>query len=133
MLLAAIKKRRFILAPIIFLSILSTVHLFYERDFFHVDTSAIAEENMPAALHLQKCITKTIESSGKLTPLKVGLQELVASLYQTGFVSKSEEDKNVRPYFVSLQGVFEQNLAFEMHRGKVKRVVGIIHTPTPAT
>lgn len=131
--LSLIKKRAYVLAPLLSLLVISTIHLIYQRDFFNIEATATIEDSLPTSLHLRTCAAKTIEMSEKLQPLKEGLFELSELLFQTGYATKSEEDQKVRPYFVTLQGIMEQNLAFEMKRGKIKNVVGIIHTPTPAT
>jgi hypothetical protein len=41
-------------------------------------------------------------------------------------------DKDVRPYFVALQGIIEHVLACELNKS-VKSLTGVIHTPMPAT
>ena len=88
---------------------------------------------MSTEAHLRECVLRTIGLSEKLDELRPGLFDLFNDLNQQGFVSKQLNDQSVRPYFVTLQGVMEQNLAYELQRGKIKNLVGIIHTPTPAT
>lgn len=129
--LYGITPKSFIIASAICFNSLNAANVNSERNFF--DLSFQTEEKMPANLYLKNCIIKTIQNSEKVTPLREGICDLLDALYQTGVVTKLDTDKNTRPYFVTLQGIVEQNLAFELKRGKIKNVVGIIHTPTPAT
>ncbi len=43
------------------------------------------------------------------------------------------EDAILRPVYVSVQGDFEKVMAYFMKEGKINHLMGIIHTPTPAT
>lgn len=43
------------------------------------------------------------------------------------------KDTEVRPVYVSAQGDFERTMAYFMKSGEIHHLVGIIHTPTPAT
>ena len=130
-----IAKRR----PKSFFTLVITVGLiisaigFSQRDFFQTKALTPVEENLPTQAHLRECVLRTIGFSEKLNELRPGLFDLFNELNQIGIVSKQLNDQSVRPYFVSLQGVIEQNLAIELQHGKIKNLVGIIHTPTPAT
>lgn len=128
-----INRKAYALAPIVPMLMFSAIQAPHQRDFFNIEATTQLDENLATPIYLQTCTAKTIEMSEKLQSLREGLVDLSGMLFQTGFATKSEEDQKVRPYFVTLQGIMEQNLAFEMKRGKIKRVVGIIHTPTPAT
>ena len=67
-----------------------------------------------------------LQSSSEFTDF---LQELT----EKGFVVREGDDKEHRPVFVSLQGDFERQLAFALKKQKITHLVGMIHTPTPAT
>ncbi len=44
-----------------------------------------------------------------------------------------ETDVKVRPIFVSAQGDFEKGMAYFLEEEKILNLIGVIHTPTPAT
>lgn len=54
-------------------------------------------------------------------------------LVNTGEIVLEDTDKKVRPDFVSIQGIVEQVLAQELCKRNISSLVGIIHTPAPAT
>ncbi|MCH9631627.1 MAG: hypothetical protein S4CHLAM37_16510 [Chlamydiia bacterium] len=57
----------------------------------------------------------------------------LSELQEKGFVIREGDDKEHRPVFVSLQGDFERTLAYALKKNKITHLVGMIHTPTPAT
>ncbi len=126
------KPKSFLIYPVIFGLLISAI-VFSQRDFFQTEVFSPVESNLSTEAHLRECVLRTIGLSEKLDELRPGLFDLFNDLNQQGFVSKQLNDQSVRPYFVTLQGVMEQNLAYELQRGKIKNLVGIIHTPTPAT
>ena len=115
------------------LGLLISANGFSQRDFFQTKTLTAVEENLPAQEHFHECVLRTIGFSEKLNELRPGLFDLFSELNERGMVSKQLNDQSVRPYFVSLQGIIEQNLAIELQNTKINNLVGIIHTPTPAT
>lgn len=117
---------------ILTISILSTGLVFAERNFFQLKAQHLGD-SLSSQDYLKENVLKTINLSDKLENLKPGLIELFDELDQRGFVVKQLDDQIVRPYFVSLQGIIEQNLAYALQKGTIKNVVGLIHTPMPAT
>lgn len=70
-------------------------------------------------------------------PVKDELCAFVDELSENRVVRRSASqeggDAAVRPVFVTLQGEIEKELAYRFATGDVVDVLGIIHTPTPAT
>jgi hypothetical protein len=64
--------------------------------------------------------------------LKEDISKTWKTLIQKGVLEISGADKDVRPYFVALQGVIEHVLSCEL-QNDIKSLKGIIHTPMPAT
>lgn len=60
------------------------------------------------------------------------ISRLFETLAQDGVVEVNGTDKDVRPPFVTLQGVIEHVLATEL-QNEVRSLKGVIHTPMPAT
>lgn len=85
-------------------------------------------------------VIHTIENSEKIPgydtevfkELKPGLIERMEELYKKGFIEVTGSDKEIRPYFVCLQGIIETVLAEELNVS-VTELRGMIHTPEPAT
>lgn len=71
-------------------------------------------------------------NSKEFPALKTEISKTWSGLLEKGFLEKSGADKDVRPYFVAIQGIVEHVLASEL-QGNVKALVGVIHTPMPAT
>lgn len=98
----------------------------------------VAKPNLPAVIHSK--VSETIEFSTAIPGLKP--EELSAlrneisktwdTLVKNGVLEVSGTDKDVRPYFVALQGIVEHVLASEL-RNEVTALRGVIHTPMPAT
>lgn len=57
----------------------------------------------------------------------------LSELSEKGFIIREGDDIEHRPTFVSLQGDFERSLAYALKKNKITHLVGMIHTPTPAT
>lgn len=70
--------------------------------------------------------------SEEFSSLKTEISNTWISLLKEGVLEISGTDKDVRPFFVAIQGVVEHVLASEL-QGNVKALTGIIHTPMPAT
>lgn len=64
--------------------------------------------------------------------IKVGLKERWNELVEKGVLEITATDKDVRPYYVALQGIVEHVLAYELNQS-VFSLTGVIHTPMPAT
>gem|GEM_PF-1029888 len=58
---------------------------------------------------------------------------LISELREKGHATGTGKDEQQRPIFVSTQGAIENSLSSFLGQGKIKKVIGIIHTPTPAT
>ena len=70
--------------------------------------------------------------SEEFNSLKVGISERWNELVDKGVLQVTATDKDVRPYFVALQGIIEHVLAYELNKS-IKSLTGVIHTPMPAT
>lgn len=64
--------------------------------------------------------------------LKEAISQTWSTLVQNGVIEMSGADKEIRPYFVALQGIIEHVLSHELQQ-HVKDLQGMIHTPMPAT
>lgn len=64
--------------------------------------------------------------------LSKGLVERCNTLAEKGVLEVTGTDKEVRPYFVTLQALFEHVLSLEL-KNSITRLEGVIHTPQPAT
>jgi len=60
-------------------------------------------------------------------------KEFVAAFRETSSQLHSGPDQDIRPIYVSAQGDFERTLAYFLSEGKITHLIGVIHTPTPAT
>lgn len=70
--------------------------------------------------------------SGEFEILKPGIKENWNELFKKGVLEVTGTDKDVRPYFVALQGIIENVLATELNKS-IFNLTGVIHTPMPAT
>lgn len=70
--------------------------------------------------------------SEEFTALRSDVSQIWDTLVQKGVIEISGTDKDVRPFFVALQGVVEHVLAAGLQK-EIKELKGIIHTPMPAT
>ena len=64
--------------------------------------------------------------------IKEGIKRHWDELVERGVLEITASDKEVRPYFVSIQGLVEHVLAHELGKS-VFKLKGYIHTPMPAT
>lgn len=65
-------------------------------------------------------------------PQKEEVLELLKTLEKNGFVVEEGSD-DLRVKYVALQGFIEKTLTLRLERGEITNLVGIIHTPSPAT
>lgn len=70
--------------------------------------------------------------SEEFATLKTEISHTWDTLMENGVLEVSGTDKDVRPYFVALQGIIEHVLASEL-QNEVQSLKGFIHTPMPAT
>lgn len=70
--------------------------------------------------------------SEEFATLKPEIARTWEILTKEGVLEISGTDKDVRPYFVALQGVVEHVLASQLQTN-IKTLKGVIHTPMPAT
>ena len=104
----------------------------------HPDTSQSAQPSLQEALSVK--INEVIAHSKKIpgftevgfSGLRDSIQNAWNALSQKGVLEITGTDKEVRPYFVALQGVIEHVLSTELQR-HVGTLNGFIHTPMPAT
>lgn len=68
----------------------------------------------------------------EFTALRSGILAYWNDLVEKGVIEVTATDKEIRPYFVALQGIVEHVLAHELNNN-VKSLIGVIHTPMPAT
>lgn len=83
--------------------------------------------------NLKENVAQTILQNEKFQDISQGLMELFSDLTLNCLATSKLPDAEVRPLYVNLQGVIEQNLALLLQKGEIKNLRGIIHTPTPAT
>lgn len=70
--------------------------------------------------------------SEEFSALKNEISKIWDTLVKDSMLEMSGLDKDVRPYFVALQGIIEHVLASELQK-EVAALKGFIHTPLPAT
>jgi hypothetical protein len=70
--------------------------------------------------------------SEEFSILRTEISKTWDSLFKEGVLEVIGKDKEVRPYFVAIQGVLEHVLASELQQN-IKVLKGVIHTPMPAT
>jgi hypothetical protein len=70
--------------------------------------------------------------SEEFNSIKIGIGKCWNELVERGALEITATDKEVRPYFVALQGIVEHVLAYELGKS-VQSLTGVIHTPMPAT
>ena len=97
----------------------------------------------PQEVTLQKVHDKVLETilradqvpglaSEEFKALKSGIIAKLNALNLNGELVIQGTDKEVRPYFVALQGIIEHVLANELNKS-IFHLKGVIHTPMPAT
>lgn len=94
----------------------------------------------PFIRNINSKVLKVIEQSYTVPGLKDGVFEGLKSdvieywktLVETGCLMRTGADRDIRPYFASLQGIIEHVLAEELG-DNVESLIGVIHTPAPAT
>lgn len=102
-------------------------------------TGSLAKRD-PFIQNIHSKVMETIENadnvpglkSEEFNSLKIGIAERWNELVEKGVLEVTATDKEVRPYFVALQGIIEHVLACELNKS-VKSLTGVIHTPMPAT
>ena len=68
----------------------------------------------------------------EFSTLKEDIVRIWNILIQEEVIEITGTDKDLRPYFVSLQGIIEHVLATQLQK-EIKTLKGMIHTPMPAT
>lgn len=94
----------------------------------------------PLITSLNSKVINTIENSNsipglqseELANIRLGIIEHWNELVEKGVLEVTATDKDVRPYFVALQGIIEHVLANELNKS-IHSLIGVIHTPMPAT
>lgn len=104
-------------------------------------TGSLSEKD-PLIQHIHARVMQTIQNSdnvpgldsAEFNSLKIGIAERWNELVKNGVLvpEVTATDKDVRPYFVALQGIIEHVLSHELNKS-VKSLTGVIHTPMPAT
>lgn len=102
-------------------------------------TGSLSDED-PFIQNIHSKVMETIEhsenvpglKSEEFNSIKIGIGERWTELVQKGVLEVTATDKEVRPYFVALQGIVEHVLAYELGKS-VQSLTGVIHTPMPAT
>lgn len=100
----------------------------------------VLEKHSPFAKTISAKVLETINNaqdipglkSEEFAVLKTEILKTWRTLFKEGVLEISATDKDVRPYFVTLQAVVEHLLASELQK-EVKVLKGFIHTPMPAT
>jgi hypothetical protein len=102
-------------------------------------TGSLSDKD-PLIQHIHSKVMQTIENSDNVpglkseefNSLKIGIAQRWNELVEKGVLEVTATDKDVRPYFVALQGIVEHVLSHELNKS-VKSLTGVIHTPMPAT
>lgn len=110
----------------------------YASEKRSVQKKEVAGSNLTAVMHSK--VLETIKYSQDIPGLKpeefsalrTEISKTWDTLIEDGVLEVSGTDKDVRPYFVALQGVVEHVLASELQK-EVTTLKGVIHTPMPAT
>lgn len=97
-----------------------------------------ARPNLTTVIHSK--VLKTIKysqdipglKSDEFSSIRTEISKTWDTLIENGVLEVSGTDKEVRPYFVALQGIVEHVLASELQK-EVASLKGVIHTPMPAT
>lgn len=78
-------------------------------------------------------VEATIAHAEEFQTLKEGIAQRWQELVKNRVLEVSGKDKDVRPYFVALQGVVEHALAHSLAAKEISSLKGVILTPMPAT
>jgi hypothetical protein len=103
-------------------------------------TGSLSDKD-PLIQNIDFKVIKTIEhsenvpglKSDEFNSIKKGVKELWTELVKRGVIEITATDKEIRPYFVALQGIIEHVLASELGEKNLQSLTGVIHTPMPAT
>lgn len=74
-----------------------------------------------------------IGTSSQVQDISIHLEDVLNNLSRKKFISQIDTDVSIRSLFVNMQAVIEQALSLGLKKGTIDSVVGVIHTPTPAT
>ena len=110
----------------------------YASEKVSVQQKDVARTNLTTVIHSK--VLETIKYSHDIPGLKSdefsSLRNQISKTWETlvkdGVLEVSGTDKDVRPFFVALQGVIEHVLASELQK-EITALKGVIHTPMPAT
>lgn len=132
----------------LFLLLLLSIGFILERSlhfFCHIKRSANKHNRFvavsdPFVQYLRLRVLETIEQtnwipslqSKELNALTFEIADYWSQLVQDGMISLTGSDAKIRPIFAGLQGIIEYVLATELHH-TIESLVGVIHTPMPAT
>lgn len=81
----------------------------------------------------QNAINSSVEETIQLTKQESSVKDLWKAVTDSGGVTSVGSDEMNRPRFVNLQACVEASLASLIKSKKIVSVVGVIHTPMPAT
>lgn len=81
----------------------------------------------------QNPVDTSVKETIQLTKQNSEVQDLWKTVTKTGGVTTIGNDETNRPRFVNLQACIEASLASLLKDKKIAAVVGVIHTPLPAT
>ncbi len=95
--------------------------------------SSVLIQADPFLDNIRTRVIETVEQSPDIpSDLKEGLVTKFALLVKNGVLEETGTDAQVRPYFVTLQGVIEQVLSQELGE-EISSLTSVIHTPAPTT
>jgi hypothetical protein len=86
------------------------------------------------ALPTSKFISETIQMTEMgNSNAKPEIVALMLELQSKGVIVRTGKDADLRPAYVGAQAEFEKVMAYQLSHHQISNLVGIIHTPTPAT
>ncbi|MBI2743222.1 MAG: hypothetical protein HYX48_04820 [Chlamydiales bacterium] len=101
-----------------------------------ISLAEICQHQMPLAADLTAYDflekTKEMTLAGR-SNAKPEILSLIDEVQKTGFVMRRGKDADVRPPFVGAQAEIERVLSYLFDQKEIIHLVGVIHTPMPAT
>lgn len=107
----------------------------WQRARVHIDQEIRASSNVETSHFFETCNARIIDyiQSDFNDPSKEERAEFFQLIAKKGFEIRSDLDAKNRPLFVSTQGDIEKALGSLLREKEIVHLIGMVHTPTPAT